>query len=98
MLADMTNRYPSHHKTMVAKAWKAFTAGHVAEARSLATTAAAGRPIARRDRQRAEIVALAIAGELDRAADLAAEHLAEFPSDELIRGVREWAARYPNRG
>lgn len=83
---------------MAAQAWKAFTAGHVAQARSLATAAAAARPAARRDRQRAEIVALAIAGEFDRAADLAAEHLADFPSDQLIRGVREWAARHRNRG
>ena len=37
----------------------------------------------RRLRQRETIVALAAAGELDRATALLAEHLTEFPDDEV---------------
>jgi len=39
------------------------------------------------------VVHLAVTGDLDRASGLAAEHLAEFPGDELIRRVQA-ACRY----
>ena len=42
---------------------------------------------ARRDRQSAEIITLISARRLDRAADLAHEHLAEFPCDGAIRSA-----------
>jgi hypothetical protein len=41
----------------------------------------------RRDRQRAEILGSVDAGRLQHAADLAHEHLAEFPSDRSIRSA-----------
>jgi hypothetical protein len=41
--------------------------------------------MARADRQRAEILALIRAGDLDRARILGAEHLLEFPDDEVVR-------------
>jgi hypothetical protein len=39
----------------------------------------------RRDRQRVEIIALISHDQLPRAADLAHEHLAEFPDDRMVR-------------
>ena len=42
----------------------------------------------RRDRHRAEIIACLAAARCDRAADLAHEHLSEFPDDELRDTVR----------
>jgi hypothetical protein len=41
----------------------------------------------RRERQRAEIARLIDEGHLDRAADLAHEHLAEFPHDDSLRSA-----------
>jgi hypothetical protein len=46
----------------------------------------------RKERQQVQVVALAVTGDLDRASGLAAEHLAGFPGDELIRQVQAWAA------
>jgi hypothetical protein len=43
------------------------------------------RPPTRRERQRAAILALLATQQLERAADLAHEHLAEFPDDEHLR-------------
>jgi hypothetical protein len=40
--------------------------------------------MARADRQRAEILALIRAGDLDRARILGAEHLLEFPDDDVV--------------
>jgi hypothetical protein len=42
------------------------------------------RPLDRVERHRAEIVALVAAGRLDRAADLAHEHLFEVPGDPTV--------------
>ncbi len=50
--------------------------------------AARGRP--RRERQLAQIVQLAVAGDTGRAGGLTAEHLAEFPNDELIGRIQAW--------
>jgi hypothetical protein len=44
----------------------------------------------RRERQQAQIVRLAAAGDTDRATALIAEHLTEFPADELISSVQAW--------
>ena len=41
--------------------------------------------MARAVRQRAEILALIRAGDLDRARVLGAEHLLEFPDDDIVR-------------
>jgi hypothetical protein len=41
----------------------------------------------RRERQHIEIVGLMLSGDLGRGRALAAEHLAEFPTDELIRRI-----------
>lgn len=40
--------------------------------------------LTRRERQHLDIVAAAVAGRLDRASGLAAEHLVEYPGDRLI--------------
>jgi hypothetical protein len=72
-------------------AWQAWTGGDAAAARSLAraaTAAARGRP--RRERQLAQIVQLAVDGDTGRASGLTAEHLAEFPDDQLIGRVQAW--------
>lgn len=43
----------------------------------------------RRQRQQVQIVRLAIAGDTERATALIAEHLAEFPDDELIGSLKD---------
>lgn len=71
---------------LAAQASEAWRQGRAAQARFLACAAAAAgwrRP--RRQRQQIQIIQLAIDGEWDRASGLAAEHLAEFPGDQLIR-------------
>jgi hypothetical protein len=47
----------------------------------------------RKERQQIQIVGLAVAGDTDRATALIAEHLAEFPGDELIGFVQAWLLR-----
>ena len=72
-------------------AWQAWTGGNAAAAQSLAraaTVAARGQP--RRERQLAQIVQLAVAGDTARASGLTADHLAEFPDDQLIGRVQTW--------
>jgi len=72
-------------------AWQAWARGDAAAARPLAraaTMAARGRP--RRERQLAQIVQLAVDGDTGRASGLTAEHLAEFPDDQLIGRVQAW--------
>lgn len=72
-------------------AWQAWTGGDEVAAQPLARTAIAaarGRP--RRERQLAQIVALAVDGHIGRASGLTAEHLAEFPDDQLIGRVQAW--------
>jgi hypothetical protein len=81
-------------ESLSCRAWHAFIAGDVTHAHALAHAATVTRPGTRRDRQRAQIVELAITGQLHRAAGLAAEHLAEFPADQMIRQVRDWASRH----
>jgi len=49
----------------------------------------------RKERQQIQIVGLAVAGDTDRATALIAEHLAEFPDDELIGLVQAWLVRPP---
>ena len=49
--------------------------------------------MARAARQRAEILATLQAGDLDRARVLAAEHLLEFPDDDVVRAALSDAAR-----
>jgi|tagenome__1003787_1003787.scaffolds.fasta_scaffold20607406_2 hypothetical protein len=54
-------------------------------ARAYLTTAKAhARATARRERQIVEVAALVVGGEGERAAGLALEHLAEFPSDAVL--------------
>ncbi len=77
--------------TLAAMAWQAWTGGDPAAARPLARAAsAAARRRPRRERQLAEIVQLAVYGNTDRASGLIAEHLAEFPADQLIGRVQAW--------
>jgi hypothetical protein len=71
---------------LATRAWEAWLRGDAARARALAHAASAAvhlRP--RRQRQQIQIVQLAIDCDWDRATGLAAEHLAEFPRDQLIR-------------
>ena len=71
------------------EAWQAWIAGDAAAAQPLARAAAVaarGRP--RRERQLAQIVQLAVDGDTARASGLTAEHLAEFPGDQLIGRVQ----------
>jgi hypothetical protein len=78
---------------LAGKAWQAWIAGDAAAAQPLAraaTMAARGRP--RRERQLAQIVQLAVDGNTDRASGLTAEHLAEFPGDQLVGRVQAWAS------
>jgi hypothetical protein len=71
---------------MAARAWDAWRNGQPAQARALIRAAsAAARQRPRRQRQQIQIVQLAVADDWDRASGLAAEHLAEFPGDRLIR-------------
>jgi hypothetical protein len=78
---------------MAAQAWDAWLQGHVTQARSLARAAsAAARQRPRTQRQQIQIVQPAVDGSWDRASGLAAEHLAEFPSDQLIRRLLATAA------
>ena len=77
--------------TLAGKAWQAWARGDAAAARPLAraaTMAARGQP--RRQRQLAQIVQLAVDGDTGRASGLTAEHLTEFPSDELIGRIQAW--------
>ena len=76
---------------LAAMAWQAWAGGDAAAAQSLAraaNVAARGRP--RRERQLAQIVQLAVDGATDRASGLSAEHLAEFPGDQLISRLQAW--------
>ena len=78
---------------LVREAWQAWIAGDAAAAQPLARAAivaARGRP--RRERQVAQIIQLAVDGDTDRASGLTAEHLAEFPGDQLIGLVQVWAS------
>ena len=89
----MPNHDPAPAGTLAARAWQAWARGHVAAAHALARAAQAAVPQnSRRERQQAQIVALAVTGDLDRASGLASEHLAEFPGDELIAQVQLWTA------
>jgi len=89
----MANRDPTAALTLAARAWQAWTQGHVASAQAFARAATvAVRQGPRRERQQVQVVALAVIGDLDRASGLAAEHLAEFPGDELIRQIQAWVA------
>jgi hypothetical protein len=75
------------------EAWQAWIAGDAAAAQPLARAAAVaarGRP--RRERQLAQIVQLAVDGDTARASGLTAEHLAEFPGDQLIGRVQAWVS------
>jgi hypothetical protein len=49
--------------------------------------------MARFTRQRAEILALIRAGDLDRARILGAEHLLEFPDDKVVRDALRRSAQ-----
>jgi hypothetical protein len=82
-------------ETVAVRAWDAWRQGRVTQARSLARAAsAAARQRPRRQRQQIQIVQLAVDGEWDRATGLAAEHLAEFPNDQLIRRLLATASAH----
>jgi len=71
-------------------AWEAYTHNQLGDAARLASRASgAAAPGPRRDRQEAEVVCLAIAGDSARAYGLASDHLGEFPDDDLVRRVKE---------
>lgn len=68
------------------QAWEAWLRGDAARARALAHAASAAVHLQpRRQRQQIQIVQAAIDCDWVRATGLAAEHLAEFPRDQLIR-------------
>ncbi len=88
----MADRDPASAVTLATQAWQAWTQGQATAAQELARAAqetVQQRP--RKERQQVQVVALAISGDLDRASGLASEHLAEYPSDELIHQVQAWA-------
>lgn len=90
----MVTQDPDAALTLAAQAWQAWAQGNKATAQRLASAAvAAVQRQPRRERQHVQVVHLAVTGDLGRASGLAAEHLAEFPDDELIRRVRA-ACRY----
>ena len=86
----VTNEVWGSAHELAVLAWEAWGRNHVGEAASLASrgssAAAAGT---RRERQEVEVVCVAIAGDRARARDLASEHLAEFPADDLVRRVQK---------
>lgn len=76
---------------LASMAWHAWIKGDAAAAQPLAraaNAAARGRP--RKERQKVQIVQLAVAGDTVRASGLIAEHLAEFPGDQLIGRIQAW--------
>ena len=82
------DRLSAHELAVLA--WEASTRNQVADAARLASRASrAAVSCPRRDRQEVEVVCLAVVGESARAYGLAAEHLREFPSDDLVRRVKE---------
>ena len=88
----MADRDSTAAVMLAAQAWQAWTQGQVASAQAFAQAAkVAVRHRPRKERQQVQIVVLAVIGDLDRASGLAAEHLAEFPGDELIQRVQVWA-------
>lgn len=79
---------------LVGMAWQAWAGGNAAAAQPLAHAAGvAARGRTCRERQLVQIVQLTINGDTGRASGLAAEHLAEFPDDDLIGRVQAWLAR-----
>jgi hypothetical protein len=71
-------------------AWDAYTRQQVADAARLASRASSAAVRGpRRVRQAVEVVCLAVSGEPARAYDLAADHLGEFPDDDLVRRVKD---------
>jgi hypothetical protein len=79
---------------LVGLAWQAWAGGDAAAAKPLAHAASvAARGRTRRERQLVQIVQLTVNGDTGRASGLAAEHLAEFPDDDLISRVQAWLAR-----
>jgi hypothetical protein len=75
--------------TLAGLAWQAWAGGDATAAQRLARAAdaaVAGRP--RRERQQVQIVQLVVAGDTVRASGLIADHLAEFPADQLIGRIR----------
>ena len=82
----MTAHDPVPPVPLAAQAWEAWLRGDAARAQALAHAASAAVNLQlRRQRQQIQIVQLAIDCDWDRATGLAAEHLAEFPRDQLIR-------------
>jgi hypothetical protein len=79
---------------LAALAWDAYLRGQLADAAMLASRASGAAARAPREiRQRADVVCLVVAGEWERASGLAAEHLAEYPHDDLVRRVQIRTAR-----
>jgi hypothetical protein len=75
--------------TLADMAWQALAGGDPAGAQSFARAAvAAAHGRSRKERQQAQIVQLAVTGHRTRASGLIAEHLAEFPGDELIQRIK----------
>ena len=76
-------------ETLASLAWDAHIRGQTAEAANLASRAAsAAASRGRRARQQVDVVCVAVAGDTGRAYGLAAEHLAEFADDDLVRKVQ----------
>lgn len=96
MLAGMTEDDALPAAKLAGMAWQAWAGGDAAAAQPLARAAilaARGQP--RRERQLVQIVQLAVGGDTARASVLVAEHLAEFPSDQLVGHVQAWMSGRP---
>lgn len=86
----MTEDDPRSPSELALLAWGAYARNLRAEAARLASRASvAAESRSRRERQAVQVVCIAVGGDLVRADGLAAEHLAEFPDDELVRRIRD---------
>jgi hypothetical protein len=85
----VTPNDPARAVELATLALQAHRRGQAAEAACLASRASsAASSLSRAQRQQVEVICLAVSGECERAFDLAAEHLAEYPDDELVREVQ----------
>jgi hypothetical protein len=63
---------------------------------SLETARSCSRTLSRYERHHAEVVALALDGQIRRATALAMEHLADYPDDEVVRYLLDrWRGEEP---
>ena len=81
------NPHPAH--VSAADAWDAWTRGDATTAaRLISAVWETAQHRARSERQQIQVVRLAVSGAWERAGGLAAEHLSEFPGDQLVQTVQ----------